>query len=207
MLPVMIALLPAVPARSATIAYVSIKNFAFSPATVWVKPGWEVRWTNGGSTGHTVTTDAGAPEEFNSETIQPTSSYQRAFSTIGTYDYRCTIHPGMRGKVIVRTTDVPPPPSPTPSPTPTPKKSATPSASPTPARTRSPSSTPSASKSPSVSPSPKPAQTKAPSVSPSPSLVAAPKDGGGSGAPVALALVVLLGGISVLVYQRFTHGT
>ena len=36
-----------------------------------------------------------------SEVLQFGATYQRQFDTPGTYDYECTIHPGMVGRVTV----------------------------------------------------------------------------------------------------------
>lgn len=75
---------------------VRIANFAFSPDTITVKAGTKVTWTNEDSTVHTV-----SATDFESGEIKPGQSYSRTFSTPGTYDYRCSIHPSMTGKVIV----------------------------------------------------------------------------------------------------------
>ncbi len=203
----LIGLLPAAPARAATIAYVTIKDFGFTPATVIIKPGWEVRWTNTGKATHTVDTDAGAPAEFSSPQIAPSDSYQRPLSVVGTYRYHCNIHSGMSGTIIVRTNNVPPPPSPA-APSPAASPTATATKSPTPKSTPRRSASPTAAKR-TASPTPKAVVTRSPSASPSPTLAAAgdTKDGGGTGAPLAVALLVVLGGLAVLVYQRFVHGT
>jgi len=75
---------------------VKIANFTFSPDTVTVTAGMEITWTNEDSTVHTVT-----GIDFDSGEIKPGQSYKHTFSSPGTYDYVCSIHPSMKGKVIV----------------------------------------------------------------------------------------------------------
>lgn len=77
---------------------VSISNFAFSPANLTVKQGTTVTWTNNDSTGHTITGNNGGPA---SGTVQPGQTYSYTFSTIGTFNYHCSIHSYMTGIVTV----------------------------------------------------------------------------------------------------------
>ena len=79
---------------------VSIKSFAFSPATVSAKVGEAVRWINDeDAIPHTVTTEAAGG--FNSGRLNPGDSYSRTFDTVGAYQFFCQIHPRMRGVVLV----------------------------------------------------------------------------------------------------------
>ena len=77
----------------------------FVPDTLTVSKGTTVSWTNGDSTLHTVT--SGSPEagnsgtEFDSSYLAAGKTFQHLFSTAGTFDYYCTLHPYMKGKVIV----------------------------------------------------------------------------------------------------------
>ncbi len=84
------------PASSNSIALV---NFAFSPATLTVKIGTAVTWTNKDSTTHTVTSDSGA---FESGNLAPDATYTYVFSKAGTFTYHCTPHPYMKGTVVVQ---------------------------------------------------------------------------------------------------------
>ncbi len=79
---------------------VSISGFAFHPAAQTVKVGSTVRWTNDqqGSP-HTVTSDKKGL--FDSGTLQPGSGYSFTFSSPGTFTYHCSIHPSMKGTVVV----------------------------------------------------------------------------------------------------------
>jgi plastocyanin len=79
---------------------VTIKNFAFGPASVTVKVGSTVTWTNGDHDAHTVTSqDSGGP--LQSATINNGETYQHTFTKAGRYAYRCSIHPFMTGTVVV----------------------------------------------------------------------------------------------------------
>ena len=87
---------PAAPAGGATA--VSIKDFAFNPATASVPAGSKVTWTNSDTTAHTVTFDDGSADSGN---IAPGSTFDQTFTTAGTFAYHCTIHSQMKGTVTV----------------------------------------------------------------------------------------------------------
>jgi plastocyanin len=78
---------------------VSIKNFAFSPASLSVNTGTAVTWTNDDSTAHTVTADDGS---FNGGPLEPGKTYSFTFTKAGTYKYHCSIHPQMVAEVVVK---------------------------------------------------------------------------------------------------------
>jgi len=79
-------------------ASVSIVNFAFSPATVHLKVGGKVTWTNKDASPHTATDLNG---NFDSGSIAAGQTYTRTFNTAGTYTYHCTIHPAMARATVV----------------------------------------------------------------------------------------------------------
>jgi plastocyanin len=81
---------------------VTIKNFAFDPPALTVKSGTVVTWVNQDSATHIVVSDTGAPEAFSSDPLQNGGTYARTFTTPGTYSYHCSIHPSMKGTVIVQ---------------------------------------------------------------------------------------------------------
>ena len=85
------------PARAP--ARVTMRNLAFAPATIQVEPGTTVVWRNQDQVEHTATA---ADRSWDSGLIRPGGSWQRTFSTAGTYQYFCTPHPFMRGTIIVR---------------------------------------------------------------------------------------------------------
>ena len=78
---------------------VSIANFAFSPASITVKVGDSVTWTNNDSTTHTVTAD---DNSFSSGDLAPGATFSFTFSKAGTFAYHCSIHPSMTGTVVVQ---------------------------------------------------------------------------------------------------------
>lgn len=79
---------------------VTIQNFAFSPASLTVKKGTTVTWTNKDSAGHTVQETDGQSGPM-SGTLSNGQSYNFTFNTAGTFHYHCTIHPSMTGTVTV----------------------------------------------------------------------------------------------------------
>ncbi|MFE6887181.1 cupredoxin family copper-binding protein [Streptomyces sp. NPDC057694] len=87
---------PAAPVAGNTVA---IKNFAFAPATLTVKAGTKVTWTNQDTDAHTVTGQNGAP--LRSPALDTGKSYSYTFTKPGSYAYLCTIHPFMTAKVTV----------------------------------------------------------------------------------------------------------
>ena len=87
----------AAPKAQATSA--SIMNFAFAPPTITIAPGTQVQWTNQDGFAHTVTADDG---RFKSDSIEHSETYSQTFSAAGTYSYHCSIHPFMKGKIVVQ---------------------------------------------------------------------------------------------------------
>jgi amicyanin len=77
---------------------VNIDGFAFAPATLTVKAGNTVTWTNKDEDPHTVVAGGGA---FRSQALGSGGTYSFTFPTAGTFDYICSIHPFMRGTVVV----------------------------------------------------------------------------------------------------------
>ncbi len=87
---------------------VTIVSRAYQPAQLTIEDGQSVVWTNRGFTPHTVTALGG---EFNSERLNAGESYKVTFTTPGTFAYKCTIHPSMRGEVTVLAPGQHPPPA------------------------------------------------------------------------------------------------
>jgi len=81
---------------------ISIKNFAFDPSTLTVKTGTKVAWTNNDGAPHALASDAGSPAAFSSDSLSTGASYSFTFTRPGTYTYHCSIHPSMKGTVIVQ---------------------------------------------------------------------------------------------------------
>ena len=78
---------------------VSIQNFAFNPSTLTVVNGTSVTWTNNDNVGHTITSTSGL---FHSGTLSQGQTFSYTFTIPGTYNYTCSIHPSMRGTIIVQ---------------------------------------------------------------------------------------------------------
>ena len=76
-------------------------DFVFSPSSVTVATGATVTWTNNGTApeGHDVTGDGLA-----SGILQEGQSYSNTFSSAGTFNYICSLHPFMEGSVTVAAT-------------------------------------------------------------------------------------------------------
>lgn len=75
---------------------VSIQNFAFEPNSVQISVGNTVKWTNLDSVPHTI-----KGTDFTSESLNKDASFSYTFTKTGTYNYECSIHPSMKGVVIV----------------------------------------------------------------------------------------------------------
>lgn len=71
---------------------------AYSPSVIKVSSGTTVTWKNDDQIIHTVT-DLGG--KFDSGFIQPAETWQYTFDSNDTYYYFCSIHPWMKGAVIV----------------------------------------------------------------------------------------------------------
>lgn len=80
---------------------VTIRDFAFKPATVYVSVGATVQWTNKDEIGHTATSADSSALKFDSGNLDQGQSYSFTFKKAGTYEYVCTYHPNMTGKVVV----------------------------------------------------------------------------------------------------------
>lgn len=79
---------------------VTIQDFAFSPASITVKAGTTVTWTNKDSTVHTVTETDGKTGP-DSGTMEQGKAYSFTYVAAGTYAYHCNFHSGMTGTVTV----------------------------------------------------------------------------------------------------------
>lgn len=91
------------PASSdALISYASIINSAFSPTVLLLNKGDAVIWTNKDKIAHTITETSHPGFGFSSGQLAPGGAYNRVFTASGTYTYKCSNHPTMTGKIIVR---------------------------------------------------------------------------------------------------------
>lgn len=79
---------------------VNIKDMMFTPSQITVSKGATVTWTNNDTTSHTVVADLGNGP--NSSPIAPGGKYSYTFDQAGSYQYHCSIHPSMRGTIVVK---------------------------------------------------------------------------------------------------------
>ena len=78
---------------------VKIDNFSFGPGTLTVPVGTTVTWTNRDDIPHTVVSTEGV---FKSKVLDTEETFSFTFGKAGTYQYFCSIHPKMTGKVVVQ---------------------------------------------------------------------------------------------------------
>lgn len=90
------------PQPAPTASTVVIQGMSFMPVTLTVPSGTTVTWVNQDSVSHTVTSDSGSTPGLASQVLGPGESYSVTLTTIGTYNYHCSIHPSMTGQVIVQ---------------------------------------------------------------------------------------------------------
>ena len=77
---------------------VRIIDFLYEPSVLEVTPGTVVKWTNEDAAPHTATTN---DERFDTGRLDKGESADVTFETPGTYNYICTYHPSMEGRVVV----------------------------------------------------------------------------------------------------------
>jgi amicyanin len=82
-------------------AAVTIDDYAFSPGTLTLKRGTTVTWINKDDDVHTVKSEEG-PQGFKSPALDTGDSFTVTFDKAGTYQYICSIHPYMQGKIVVQ---------------------------------------------------------------------------------------------------------
>jgi amicyanin len=88
----------AVAAQDAT-NVVTIDNFTFTPPELTVAVGTTVKWVNHDDIPHLV---VNKDKVFRSKALDTDDSYSFTFTSAGTFDYFCGLHPHMVGKVIVK---------------------------------------------------------------------------------------------------------
>jgi amicyanin len=79
---------------------VSIANFTFTPQAMTVKAGTTVTWTNKDDIPHGVAWTNNALAKSNA--LDTDDSYSLTFTTPGTYQYFCYLHPHMVGTLVVQ---------------------------------------------------------------------------------------------------------
>jgi plastocyanin len=75
---------------------VNIQGSQFSPVEITIKQGESVTWVNKDSVSHTI-----VGVTFQSDLLNTGQSFKQIFNVVGTFEYHCSVHPSMIGKVIV----------------------------------------------------------------------------------------------------------
>jgi plastocyanin len=82
------------------------KDKSFDPNPIEIKAGDSVTWTNDDNEVHTVTSGSqdasNMGKEFDSGTLASGQSFTHKFDKPGTYEYFCSFHESMAGKVLVK---------------------------------------------------------------------------------------------------------
>jgi plastocyanin len=89
------ALAPVVAAGDTT---VKIDNYIFGPGQLTVKAGTTVTWVNDDDIPHTV---VASDRSFRSKALDTEDKYSFTFTTPGSYEYFCSLHPYMKAMVTV----------------------------------------------------------------------------------------------------------
>ncbi|MDD5099053.1 MAG: cupredoxin family copper-binding protein, partial [Candidatus Colwellbacteria bacterium] len=76
---------------------VTIDSFLFNPPDITVPNGTKVIWTNNDQVPHTVTSQG----YFDSKILSNGETFSFTFSKTGVFEYICSLHPNMKGKVTV----------------------------------------------------------------------------------------------------------
>ena len=87
----------AVAAQDANV--VTIDNFTFGPKELTVAVGTTIKFVNHDDIPHTV---VDKKLSFRSKALDTDDAYSYTFATAGSFDYFCSLHPHMVGKIIVK---------------------------------------------------------------------------------------------------------
>jgi plastocyanin len=82
-------------------AHVFMKVLEFTPATIRAKVGQTVTWTNADTSPHNVTYLSGPRFRSSRRVLNPGAKFSITLGQPGTIHYECTIHPWMKGTIIV----------------------------------------------------------------------------------------------------------
>jgi plastocyanin len=93
--------------RPAQTVQKDVTDNSFPGGTFTIQKGDTVRWTHKGTAPHTVTSNAGGVETFDSHPNCPpvcmvaTQTFTHTFDTVGDVSYRCKVHGSMTGTITV----------------------------------------------------------------------------------------------------------
>jgi plastocyanin len=80
-------------------ASITIDNFSFTPKEITVATGTTITWVNHDDVPHTVVSP---DKKFRSKALDTDDQFSFTFTDAGTYNYFCSVHPVMIGKIIVK---------------------------------------------------------------------------------------------------------
>lgn len=86
-------------AAAPTTHTVVIADMKFSPETLTVKPGDTIVWVNKDFFPHNART---ADRTFQSPDLETSTSWRYVATRVGTFSYVCTLHPTMKGTLVVK---------------------------------------------------------------------------------------------------------
>jgi amicyanin len=78
---------------------VHIDNFTFTPQEITITRGTTLTWVNDDDIPHAI---AATNKAFRSKAMDTEQKFSFTFTEPGTYEYFCSLHPHMQGKVIVK---------------------------------------------------------------------------------------------------------
>ncbi|HEV7219986.1 MAG TPA: cupredoxin family copper-binding protein [Terriglobales bacterium] len=78
---------------------VDIDNFSFAPRQLTIPAGRRVTWINKDDVPHTIIS---VDHRFKSKALDTDDKFSFTFQNPGVYEYFCSVHPTMTGKIIVR---------------------------------------------------------------------------------------------------------
>jgi plastocyanin len=77
---------------------IDIKEFMYGPKDLTIAPGTKVTWVNDDQVPHTVVE---MHKVFRSGALDTHDRFSYAFDTPGVFEYFCTLHPQMIGRITV----------------------------------------------------------------------------------------------------------
>ena len=78
---------------------IGIDNFQFTPAALTVTPGTRVTWVNNDDVPHLI---VNVQRQFTSPVLDSAQRFTTVLTRAGTFDYFCSLHPKMQGRIVVR---------------------------------------------------------------------------------------------------------
>jgi plastocyanin len=94
----LVALLAVAPSPKTYVVH--IRDDKFQPPSITVRAGDQVSFINDDDDAHTATADDGS---WDSEGLNQGQTWSRTFSKGGKITYHCTVHPFMKGTLVVKT--------------------------------------------------------------------------------------------------------